>query len=420
MFGSDKKNANFEKPHASTQLLQGISVRSIPPEFYNGATGDGLSHRPEEKKSSVVTPQPNTDVAPIAPVVAEQKIPAVPSMAQEVNAQLTKSTGKMHRGMIIGFAVLFVVLFGLGGYVYWDMARTKKMNSLNVQQIVVPDSQQPAILEQPIETPPETQPDEIPKVTSQYPIGLREYQLALDSDLDNLSDVEEREVYGSDPLRPDDDSDGFVDGHEVYNLYNPAGFKPVALKDTKLVQEYVNNVFGYALLYPAVWTRDPVDADGQSVLFTSETGEYFELITHPNKKKDSLIDWYLPRVSKVNVEQVRMVSNLTGVSGLLSPDSLSWFVARGEVVYELRYDIGVRIDANFMRTFEMMQNSFHLTTEPNYIPEEIKFVAPTNVSVSDDTTDLGIKKFPEQFTTDGTDSSADPTETTSTLLNVSQ
>ncbi|MDD3285128.1 MAG: hypothetical protein PHG95_00590 [Patescibacteria group bacterium] len=45
----------------------------------------------------------------------------------------------------------------------------------------------------------------------------------IDSDFDGLSDYEELRVYGTNPLNPDTDGDGYNDGDEVKNGYNPKG-----------------------------------------------------------------------------------------------------------------------------------------------------------------------------------------------------
>lgn len=45
----------------------------------------------------------------------------------------------------------------------------------------------------------------------------------IDSDFDGLSDYEEVKIYNTDPLNPDTDGDGFNDGDEVKNGYNPNG-----------------------------------------------------------------------------------------------------------------------------------------------------------------------------------------------------
>lgn len=44
-----------------------------------------------------------------------------------------------------------------------------------------------------------------------------------DTDDDDLFDREEAEVYKTDPLNPDTDGDGYLDGAEVKNGYNPNG-----------------------------------------------------------------------------------------------------------------------------------------------------------------------------------------------------
>lgn len=46
---------------------------------------------------------------------------------------------------------------------------------------------------------------------------------ARDSDKDGLNDIGEANIYHTDPNNPDTDGDGFTDGNEVKNGFNPAG-----------------------------------------------------------------------------------------------------------------------------------------------------------------------------------------------------
>jgi hypothetical protein len=46
---------------------------------------------------------------------------------------------------------------------------------------------------------------------------------SVDTDLDGLFDYEEVKVYGTSPVNADSDTDGFADGVEVRNGYNPNG-----------------------------------------------------------------------------------------------------------------------------------------------------------------------------------------------------
>lgn len=49
----------------------------------------------------------------------------------------------------------------------------------------------------------------------------KEFIENLDSDSDGLTDVEEEQVYQTDPSKPDTDGDGFNDGVEIQNNYDP-------------------------------------------------------------------------------------------------------------------------------------------------------------------------------------------------------
>ncbi|MFA7365036.1 MAG: thrombospondin type 3 repeat-containing protein, partial [Patescibacteria group bacterium] len=54
-----------------------------------------------------------------------------------------------------------------------------------------------------------------------------EYLKSIDSDNDGLSDYDEVYIFGTDPLNPDSDEDGYFDGSEVLNGYNPLGNGPI-------------------------------------------------------------------------------------------------------------------------------------------------------------------------------------------------
>lgn len=81
-------------------------------------------------------------------------------------------------------------------------------------------------------------PEELDQPTSSYIYsidtdrdGLSDEEEALlgtdinkmDTDADNLYDREEVKIYNTDPLNPDSDSDGYLDGDEVKANYNPLG-----------------------------------------------------------------------------------------------------------------------------------------------------------------------------------------------------
>ncbi len=64
--------------------------------------------------------------------------------------------------------------------------------------------------------------------------------LKVDSDEDGLNDFEEIRVYKTDPLNPDTDGDGYLDGDEVFNNYDPNGAGRL-LDFEKAFDEYKQN-----------------------------------------------------------------------------------------------------------------------------------------------------------------------------------
>ncbi|HBI17241.1 MAG TPA: hypothetical protein DDY52_03815 [Candidatus Moranbacteria bacterium] len=88
-------------------------------------------------------------------------------------------------------------------------------------------------------------------------------ELIVDSDLDGLTDLGEKQIFKTDPLNPDSDNDGFYDGAEILGESDPLNnLSPVATKivseNTTVVENeaswawYVTRVTGllsFSLLY---------------------------------------------------------------------------------------------------------------------------------------------------------------------------
>lgn len=62
--------------------------------------------------------------------------------------------------------------------------------------------------------------------------------LVLDSDLDGLTDLGEKEIFKTDPLNPDSDNDGFYDGTEIINKTDP--LNNVSPSATRTINESVS------------------------------------------------------------------------------------------------------------------------------------------------------------------------------------
>jgi len=79
----------------------------------------------------------------------------------------------------------------------------------------------------------------------------------IDSDNDGLTDDEEDNIWFTDPNNPDTDGDGYLDGDEVDNGYDPLIAGSARLEDRIDIsnwQTYTNSEYKYEIKYPSTWT----------------------------------------------------------------------------------------------------------------------------------------------------------------------
>lgn len=189
----------------------------------------------------------------------------------------------------------------------------------------------------------------------------------IDTDGDGLTDKEE-EVLSTEPQKPDTDEDGYIDGLEVFNLYNPRGFAPVRIEDSGLVNRYKNSTYGYSILYPVKWLARALDEQNKEVIFTSDTGEFIEIIASDNPERLPLFEWYRTQAPDIDINQIETVANKSGdLTGIKSPDGLTVYFARDNLIYIINYNIGTKTELNFKSIFEMMYRSFTLEAGANIL-----------------------------------------------------
>lgn len=186
-----------------------------------------------------------------------------------------------------------------------------------------------------------------------------EPEIVLDTDGDGLTDVEEK-VYGSDINNPDTDGDGHLDGHEVFHLYNPMGETPLKLLETGAVKEYKNSQLGYKIYSPTPWSTQVIDEVMGTVMFSSGTGEFIEVLVEENKQKLPIISWYLSQAPGVRAGELGTFVTKGNLDGIKSPDRLTAYFTKNGLVYIISYNIGSKKDVYYRRTFEMMLNSFEV------------------------------------------------------------
>lgn len=184
----------------------------------------------------------------------------------------------------------------------------------------------------------------------------------LDSDSDGLSDLEEP-LYGTDPFHPDADSDGFLDGNEVYHLYNPAAVAPVKLLDSGLVILFTGPA-GWSVYVPAKWSAKLDVPDGSVATIDTAHGEKFRIKIEDNAQHLPLMDWYLAKNPGTVSTSVRTIKTKGGLEGLIGADRLDAYFAWDGKVFVLTYDIGGQPFVNYRTTYEMMLNSLTLVGAP--------------------------------------------------------
>ena len=176
-----------------------------------------------------------------------------------------------------------------------------------------------------------------------------------DSDNDGLTDVEE-ELYGTKINKPDTDDDGFLDGEEVKNGFNPTGEGKIIKSDKVTI--YENNEFGYSVYYPIAWIAEALnEEDAREVLFTSDTGEFMEVIVQDNPNGQTVEAWYKSQFPEYTLDELKTLT-INENPAILSEDGYTVYWSTDNYIYALTYRYGTKKEVNFLTTFEMMYKSF--------------------------------------------------------------
>ena len=166
---------------------------------------------------------------PVAALPVSQ--PGVPAKTAVTAVSAGKPEGPA-KGLIIGVLVILALGGVIASVFFWPRPSSKESVTVTPVNLNI---NQPLAETAPIGTPEiATTTPEIAATTTEE-IAALPPKNADDSDADGLTDREEAEIYGTDPANVDSDSDGYLDGGEVFYLYNPAGIAPVTLKESGLV-----------------------------------------------------------------------------------------------------------------------------------------------------------------------------------------
>lgn len=179
----------------------------------------------------------------------------------------------------------------------------------------------------------------------------------LDSDSDGLTDIEEV-LYGTNSLSPDSDGDGYLDGNEVFHLYNPAARAPGRLIESGLVRALTSSS-GWVMYVPTSWTSTPDETDAGRLVLESGRGERFVISVESNPSEQPLASWVSARVNEP-VDSFGSFTTKGGLQGVYSADRMRAWLSWGDAVFHITYELRSQPFLNFRTTLEMMLNSLSL------------------------------------------------------------
>lgn len=284
------------------------------------------------------------------------RVPEAAKAAEDAKAATVAAPPSRKAPLVLmGSGVL--VLIGLAAGAYFILRTPPSPRSTPVPN---PQSLIPTPAPRPTSTPPRLAAPTSTPATSTPPAAVITapkplLRNALDTDVDGLTDEEER-LYGSDPIRPDSDNDGFLDGNEVFNLYSPAAPAPATLQETQLATSYADNLGRYSVLYPTSWEVRTVDVSKGIQQFSSG-GEAIQVQVEENQNRDAIAAWYLARSPGVSRSELESFTTKGGYAGLRSPDRQTVYIGFEAYVFVVSYDPGPAPELHFRRTFEMIINS---------------------------------------------------------------
>lgn len=134
------------------------------------------------------------------------------------------------RGILFVFiGVAALLLIGLGVFMAWRYFDKPKavvptiQNTVEVNSMPVVNIPEVNVNSDLVNQAPKSPDLDQDGLTAEEEIQYGTSDHAMDTDQDLLNDREEIKIYVTNPLKSDTDGDGYGDGEEVRNLYNPNG-----------------------------------------------------------------------------------------------------------------------------------------------------------------------------------------------------
>ncbi len=298
--------------------------------------------------------------------------------------------------MIVGGVILLVTIGGATWYYIGQVRSTTFVSNTVVPEIVdepVEEGEEVIVEDEPEVIIPTTtleiEEEELPLEvdTGIDPVSFPRILLidGPDSDADELTDEEEA-IFATNLDVWDSDGDGYYDGQEVINLYNPNGFSPVKLIDSGTVAEYTNPTWKYRLYYPIGWQIGEVDIESRQVLISTLSGDFIEVRIFDRAPGMTFQDWFAVSLEGESFQDVRVAENRFKESGWRRKDGLVGYFLSDTHVTVLIYHPGVTGAVPYRNVMRMVYESFRPTKNTIVLPDQVLLPTPPVIELDTPTT----------------------------------
>ncbi|MFA5185895.1 MAG: hypothetical protein WC551_05375 [Patescibacteria group bacterium] len=329
----------------------------------------------------VVPPAPNAP-APMPQVVGQaRKEPedifkglemGGETLDKSIMPDIVEAGPKRNWLMIAGIILAGLVVLGGIGFGIWYFIQVK---NTAVPVATAPETdtptqptqqveQPPIVPEQPVTTPPagtnvptpevpaqpEAQPPET-AATPTAPVVAAAPTEGVDMDADMLADAEEA-LFGTNPAAKDTNSNGYDDGAEVRNLYDPLVKGSLLEKSPKVAW---GGFESFRFLVPAGWKVTLDSIAPQNALVDSGTPTKFRLMVRPNPGRQSLAAWLGTPAGDTNMQPLKLKS---GIEAYQSADGLTTYLGIDGTILNVNYELDGAASYDYRTVYAMLINSF--------------------------------------------------------------
>lgn len=405
-----KQQQKFSSKSDGAEEKIAANVTTIPQEFFGGANPVVYPKQSEAKeKKNIQVDATTTDGSVAGTPSARHMAMSVNDAQQALNAMKAdapqskvekekklpeKGTGvraakpapKKSKSPFVFVGVFIVVLAILGGASWYYLFREQPQQQNTfvtlppAPAVTPPPPPPPPAVTTTIPTPPEPVEPPVPTTTPGLnPTALRFPRILLadstDLDVDSLTDEEEA-LFGTDVGIWDSDNDGYYDGQEVFNLYNPSGFAPVRLIDSGLIRDYAHPQWKYRIYYPITWEVATLGEDEKQALFSSITGDFIEVRVMEKDANETFEMWFTRSTQDQLFTDLQPFENRFEETGMKRHDDLVAYFPTDTHVFILIYNPGVIDSIPYRHVMQMMYQSFRPGRNITVLPEQPVIPAP--------------------------------------------